>query len=224
MDSFLIAVLFGVLFATGFIFLDRRNLIVLSVLLSGNLVLWYLAIGRGMDFIYEENSWMENIQAGVLLVSCVVFASAGFALRVKHRALALFLAVLCFIFSFREVDVDELEVSTWLIFLLAEEGRAIFFVMALALLALLLKDAKYYLANRMLYLRSSLGIHLVQAAILLVALSRAFEKDLFGFRHHVFYEELSELLAYCLLFAASLDLVKALSGIELKVGRQGDDR
>ena len=74
MDSFLIAVLFGVLFATGFIFLDRRNLIVLSVLLSGNLVLWYLAIGRGMDFIYEENSWMENIHAGVLLVSCVLFA------------------------------------------------------------------------------------------------------------------------------------------------------
>jgi hypothetical protein len=221
MDSFLIAVLFGVLFATGFIFLDRRNLIVLSVLLSGNLVLWYLAIGRGMDFIYEENSWMENIQAGVLLVSCVVFASAGFALREKHRALALFLAVLCFIFSFREVDVDELEVSTWLIFLLAEEGRAIFFLVALVLLVLLLKDAKYYLANRMLYLRSSLGIHLVQAAILLVALSRAFEKDLFGFRHHVFYEELSELLAYCLLFAASLDLVKALRGIELKVGRQG---
>ncbi len=221
MDSFLITVLFGVLFATGFIFLDRRNLIVLSVLLSGNLVLWYLAIGRGMDFIYEENSWMENIQVGVLLVSCVVFASAGFALREKHRALALFLAVLCFIFSFREVDVDELEVSTWLIFLLAEEGRAIFFLVALVLLVLLLKDAKYYLANRMLYLRSSLGIHLVQAAILLVALSRAFEKDLFGFRHHVFYEELSELLAYCLLFAASLDLVKALRVIELKVGRQG---
>lgn len=224
MDSFLIAVLFGALFATGFVFLDRRNLIVLSVLLSGNLALWYLAVGRGMDFIYEENSWMENIQAGVLLVSCVVFAFAGFALREKHRALALFLSVLCFIFSFREVDVDELEVSTWLIFLLAEEGRAIFFVMALVLLALLLKDAKYYLANRMLYLRSSLGIHLVQAAILLVALSRAFEKDLFGFRHHVFYEELSELLAYCLLFVASLDLVKALRGIESKVGQQGDDR
>ena len=221
MDSFLIAVLFGVLFATGFIFLDRRNLIVLSVLLSGNLGLWYLAIGRGMDFIYEENSWMENIQAGVLLVSCVVFAFAGFALRGKHRALALFLAVLCFIFSFREVDVDELGVSTWLIFLLAEEGRAIFFLVALFLLVLMLKDAKYYLDNRRLYLRSPLGIHLVQAAILLVVLSRAFEKDLFGFRHHVFYEELSELLAYCLLFATSLDLVKVLSGIELKVGRQG---
>ena len=204
-------------FATGFVFLDRRNLIVLSVLLSGNLGLWYLAIGRGMDFIYEENSWMENIQAGALLVSCVVFTFAGFALREKHRRLALFLAVLCFIFSFREVDVDELEVSTWLIFLLAEEGRAIFFVVALILSALLLKDAKYFLVNRMLYLRASLGIYLVQVAILLVVLSRAFEKDFFGFRHHVFYEELSELLAYCLLFAASLDLVKALSGIELKV-------
>jgi len=150
MDSFLIAILFGVLLATGFIFLDRRNLIVLSVLLSGNLVLWYLAIGRGMDFIYEENSWMENIQAGVLLVSCVVFAFAGFALRGKHRALALFLAVLCFIFSFREVDVDELGVSTWLIFLLAEEGRAIFFLVALVLLVLMLKDAEYYLGDRRL--------------------------------------------------------------------------
>ena len=90
-------------------------------------------------------------------------------------------------------------------------------------LVLMLKDLKYYLGNRRLYLRSSFGIHLVQAAILLVVLSRAFEKDLFGFRHHVFYEELSELLAYCLLFAASLDLVKALRGIELKVGRQGGD-
>ena len=141
MDSFLIAILFCALLATGFVFLDRRNLIVLSVLLSGNLVLWYLAIGRGMDFIYEENSWMENIQAGVLLVSCVAFAFAGFALREKHRVVALFLAVLCFIFSFREVDVDELGVSTWLIFLLAEEGRAIFFLVALVLLILMLKDA-----------------------------------------------------------------------------------
>ncbi|HJM65244.1 MAG: hypothetical protein CMN05_11495 [Roseibacillus sp.] len=220
MDSFLIAILFCALLATGFVFLDRRNLIVLSVLLSGNLVLWYLAIGRGMDFIYEENSWMENIQAGVLLVSCVAFAFAGFALREKHRVVALFLAVLCFIFSFREVDVDELGVSTWLIFLLAEEGRAIFFLVALVLLVLMLKDAKYYLGNRRLYLRSSLGIHLVQAAILLIVLSSAFEKDLFGFRDHVFHEELSELLAYCLLFAASLDLVKALREIERKTFQQ----
>ena len=50
-----------------------------------------------------------------------------------------------------------------------------------------------------------------------------FEKDLFGFGHHVFYEELSEMLAYCLLFAASLDLARALSGIELKVGQQRDN-
>ncbi len=223
MDTVLIATLFCVLLATGILFLDGRNRIVLSVLLVLNLTFWYLVVGRGMDVLHDENGWMENIQVGMLLVSCAVFAFAGCVLRERHRHLALLLAVLCFIFAFREVDVDELEVSTWLIFLLAEEGRAVFFIAALVFLVLLLKHVKYYLANRMLYLRSSLGIYLVQAAILLVVLSRVFEKDLFGFGHHVFYEELSEMLAYCLLFAASLDLARALSGIELKVGQQRDN-
>ena len=105
-------------------------------------------------------------------------------------------------------------------FLLAEEGRAIFFVMALGLLLLLLRHATYYLANRMRYLRSSLGIYFLLAAILLVVLSGAFEKDLFGSRYHVFYEARSELLAYCMLFAASLDLPRALRRIEMQAGPQ----
>lgn len=220
MDLFIIIVLFSLVFMTGIMFLDRRNMFILSLLLLVNLLFWYLAVGRGMAFIYEENSWIENIQAGLLLGSAVIFASSAFSHEARARVLALLLALLCFIFSFREVDVDELDVPAWLIFLLAEEGRAIFFIMALGLLLLLLRHATYYLANRMRYLRSSLGIYFLLAAILLVVLSGAFEKDLFGSRYHVFYEELSELLAYCMLFAASLDLPRALRRIEMQAGPQ----
>lgn len=187
---------------------------VVSLVLIANLLFWYLAIGQEMSFLYEENSWMENIQVGLLLGSSLMFASSALSKEVSARVLALFLALLCFIFSFREVDVDELAVPTWVIFLLAEEGRAIFFGMALVLLALLVRHASYYLAHGIRYLRSSLGIYCLMAAILLVVLSGAFEKDLFGSRYHVFYEELSELLAYCMLLAAALDLPRALRGIE----------
>lgn len=213
MDTVLIATFFCVLLATGILFLDGRNRIVLSVLLVLNLAFWYLVVGRGMDILYAENGWMENSQVAVLLVSCVGFVCAAFALRMRDRALALLLAVLCFIFSFREVDVDELEVPRWVIFLLAEEGRAIFFVVALGLVIQVLRDARHYLDHWLGYLRSSPGIYLLEAAFLLVVLSGAFEEDLFGFQYHVFYEELSELLAYCLLLAASLDLPRALRAI-----------
>ena len=60
MDTVLIATLFCVLLATGILFLDGRNRIVLSVLLLLNLAFWYLVVGRGMDILYAENGWMEN--------------------------------------------------------------------------------------------------------------------------------------------------------------------
>ena len=69
MDLFIIIVLFCLVFMTGIMFLDRRNMFILSLLLLVNLLFWYLAVGRGMAFLYEENSWIENIQAGLLPVS-----------------------------------------------------------------------------------------------------------------------------------------------------------
>ena len=54
-------------------------------------------------------------------------------------------------------------------------------------------------------------------AFLLIVLSGAFEKNIFGSSFHVFAEELSEFLAYGLLFLTSLDLVRALGEIERKV-------
>ena len=128
MDFALIAILVSVFLAPGLVLLDRRNSRALLMLLALSLVLSYLAVCRGVDMIYEENNWMENTQVVILLISCLTFALAASVLRSRDRALALFLSVLCFIFSFREVDVDELQVAGWLIFLLAEEGRAVFFV------------------------------------------------------------------------------------------------
>ena len=55
MDTVLIATLFCVLLATGILFLDGRNRIVLSVLLVLNLAFWYLVVGRGMDILYAGN-------------------------------------------------------------------------------------------------------------------------------------------------------------------------
>lgn len=213
MDFALIAILVSAFLAPGLVFLDKRNSRVLLVLLAISLALSYLVVVCGLDIIYQENSWLENMQVVVLLISCLVFAIAGSTLRSRDRALSLFLSILCFIFSFREVDVDELQVPGWLIFLLAEEGRAVFFVMALIPFSQLLRNLRHYREHLSLYLRASLGVYLLKAAFLLVVLSSVFEKNIFGSSYHVFAEELSEFLAYCLLLLASLDLVRALGGI-----------
>ena len=217
MDFALIAILVSVFLAPGLVLLDRRNSRALLMLLALSLVLSYLAVCRGVDMIYEENNWMENTQVVILLISCLTFALAASVLRSRDRALALFLSVLCFIFSFREVDVDELQVAGWLIFLLADEGRAVFFVVALIPLVGLLRNFRHFREHLGLYLRSSIGIYLLKAAFLLIVLSGAFEKNIFGSSFHVFAEELSEFLAYGLLFLTSLDLVRALGEIERKV-------
>jgi len=217
MDFALIAILVSAFLAPGLVLLDRRNSRALLLLLALSLVLSYLAVCREIGMIYEENNWLENMQVVILLISCLTFALAGSALRSRDRALALFLSTLCFIFSFREVDVDELQVPGWLIFLLAEEGRAVFFVIALIPLSKLLRNFRHYREHLSLYLRASLGIYLLKAAFLLIVLSSVFEKNIFGSSYHVFAEELSEFLAYGLLLLTSLDLVRALNGIAHKV-------
>ena len=217
MDFVLIAILVSAFLAPGFVVLDRRNARALLVLLAVTLLLTYLVVGRGMDIIYQENNWLENLQVAVLLISCLVFALAGLTLRSRDRALALFLAILCFIFSFREVDVDELRVPGWLIFLLAEEGRAVFFVVALIPLLRLLRSLRHYRDHWAHYMRASLGVYLLKAAFLLIVLSSAFEKNIFGDSYHVFAEELAEFVAYCLMLLASLDLVRALGRVAQEV-------
>ena len=180
-------------------------------------VLSYLVIGLGMDFIYKENNWMENIQAAVLVVCCAVFAYQSFQFYDRHRHIALFLSILCFIFAFREVDADKLDWPTWLVFLLAEKGRAIFFIIAFVYLGLILREARYYFANLRAYMTTSLVVYVFIAAFFLIVLSSAFDKKVIKISYWIFFEELSELVAYCLLFVASLDIVRALNRVKTKI-------
>ncbi len=110
----------------------------------------------------------------------------------------------CFIFVFREVDVDKFDVPQFIIFLLAEEGRVIFFVAYFALIAMLAKEYHHYWSYKDIYLRSNFFMYLSIAAFLLLVFSHAFDRKWVVVEHQAFYEELSEISAYYMLLVAAL--------------------
>lgn len=192
---------------------SRRHLALFLLLAIVNITLCYLVIGLDMDFIYAENSWMENIQAIILIICSCVFAYRAFQFSDRHKYIAFLFAILCFTFAFREVDIDRLDMPKWLIFMLAEEGRGFFFLVAFFFLGMILKDSKHYFRNLKVYVKSTLALYITVSALCLILLSEAFDKKILNITYRVFFEELSELVAYCLLLATALDLKRCLNTI-----------
>ena len=189
-----------------------------TVLMVINSVLSFLVIGLGMDWLFRENNFLENTQVILLITAGVVFLSAAIKLQGRHQFIAYFFTVLSFIFIFREVDFDRIEgMPSMLVWLLADEGRVVFFVLLLLPLLMILKDIKYYWLNLRTYLCSSWVGYLSISAFLLIVMSYVFEKRVLDVAYYVLFEELSEMSAYYLMVAAALALMSSLNAIEKKI-------
>ena len=150
-------------------------------ILDGTLT--YLVVVQNAEYIYRENSWIENMQVGFLFIACLLFISAAFRTARHHRNLCGFLASLSFIFVFREVDVEKFDVPQWLIFLFAEQGRAVFYAISLGMLFLEIGKYSYYLKNRHHFISSNLFRFMAIAALLLIIFNTAFDQKLIKVNH-----------------------------------------
>lgn len=171
----------------------------------------YLSIVQNMHWLSDENGWLENLQVATLALAMLVFGKNAWALASRHRSLCSFFAVLAFIFIMREVDFDKLAIPSWLIYLLAEQGRAIFYLLGFGFLFYEIAHCRYYWQRRKLYLRHSFFWYISTAAFVLIVFSTGFDKQIFDVPHHQLYEEVSEAFAYLMILAAAVFAKSSLS-------------
>lgn len=162
----------------------------------------------GMHDVSAENAMMENIQAMFLALACLVFVRQSFRLRYQQRLLASFLALLCFAFVFRELDVEKFSVPDWLIYLLADDGRAFYLVPLLVLFGFLVKELPYFLKDIKAYLGSKVLWYVLISAILYGVISELFDKKIIAVADPYFFEEAIEIVASGLLFCAACYFVQ----------------
>lgn len=196
--------------------------LVMAGLLALNLLTAWVVIVASPEVYHAgnnslEDTWVEHIQVLFLALATVGFAVQAFWQQGRYRVLCLFLMMLCFIFIFRELDVEDFDVPQWVIFLFADNrGRAFFVVPTLILLGMVLQDWRHYLQNLRVYLKTPLFIALVLAAVLLLVFSQMFDRHWVSVAHNVLFEELSELSAYYLLLAMSVTARRPLAALQAR--------
>lgn len=107
-----------------------------------NGLFFFLTSNGGNRWIYDENSVIENIQAGALMLSFIALISAS-PFRIKFtRWLTLFFAATCMAMFLREVDVEDLNVPNIIKLIGSGTGRDL--IMGTCFIALTIHFLRYY--------------------------------------------------------------------------------
>lgn len=175
------------------------------------LTFMYLVIGLGFHGLTAENSWLENLQVITLFLAMMAFGKQAWHFTGRLRGACSFFAWLMWLFIMREVDFDKLGIHPMLVYLWAEQGRALFYIIALALLFRECWHWRFYWQFRQSILRSSFFWYISCAAFALIVLSTGFDKQIFDVPHYQLYEETSEAFAYFMLLGAAVFARKSLS-------------
>lgn len=164
--------------------------------------------------VYDENGPLENLQAVLLAISCIVFLAPVVMQKESEKLTLIFCSLLCYSFAVRELDVERFNVPEVVKFIGSGIGRNISLVVGFTILVMYAGfKFSYYKKIGILFLRSRPGILLMAGGLLLV-IGDVFEKR--HFLHHAFFEELFELLGYVsiLLSAFAANCKTALSAKE----------
>ena len=176
----------------------------------------YFVIVEGIDELYRENSWAENLQVVFLAIACVIFARSAFLSGGRERILCSFFAMICFAFIFREIDFDKIDgMPSMIVFMLAGKGRGFFFAIILVLMGFILADLKYYLRHFKRYVLSAPVLYLCILAPSMLVFSHLFDRKIWLLEHRVFFEELAEMTAYCFMLCSALFSFSALQQVKL---------
>lgn len=156
----------------------------------------YSLFVEGNVNVYAENGILETLQAALLALSCLIFLATAIWEKGTGRLVVLFCALLCYGFVLREVDVETFDIPDLLILLGSGAGRNASLAVGLILLCLCALFAGFRAQFRLglAFARSRAGLLLLSGLGFLL-LGDVFEKQVLGsVPHHVFFEEMSELL------------------------------
>jgi hypothetical protein len=180
------------------VFSIRNNITLFSVFAVINASLVYFSFTQQSDSFHSEGAALENTQVIFLIISAVGFL---FLLPFKHpyKTIHLAIALLCFSFILRELDLEHMDVFQIIKILGSGQGRIL-------LLASLWASLSFYsynaVENKVCALKgfcfSPLFSVLLFAFLMLIA-GAVLDKKIIEISQPMFFEELAEVNAYMLI-------------------------
>lgn len=167
----------------------------------------YLGIVAGKSWVYDENELLENLQALLLLSSCVALLLALPGAEREQRILLLAGALFFLSLLLREVDVEKLGLSRLITLLGSGDGRNIILIsLWLIVFVQIAAGYRWYVNTVRALLFSRAGLFYILGGLLLLggevldALSRSYRLQ----------EEIAEVIGNYLLFIAALYTPKTI--------------
>nr|WP_320136416.1 hypothetical protein [uncultured Amphritea sp.] len=164
--------------------------------------------------IYKENGVLENLQAGILLLTCFYMVRVGKNLQGSSRYAAWMFAWICLAFFFREFDVRKTDWPEPAHMIFGKPGQYIWFLPLFYILAQVFRNIRFYLRNTLLYLLSPMMLYVILGGVLLI-IAGIFDKQVIP-TENKFWEEYLEIAADAYLFLAALLAPSSFRNIEAK--------
>lgn len=164
--------------------------------------------------IYDENGLLENLQAGILLLTCFCMVRVGKNLQGSSRYAAWMFAWVCLAFFFREFDVRKTDWPEPAHMIFGKPGQYIWFLPLFYILVQVFRNIRFYLRNTLLYLRSPMMLYVILGGVLLI-IAGIFDKQVIP-TETKFWEEYLEIAADAYLFLAALLAPISFRNIEAK--------
>lgn len=178
-----------------------ESVIILAIVWSGYSVFILKDFG-----VFGENHLLENLQALTLLAVLTVYMVSVLQSRRNDRLLCIFFVWLTVGFLLREVDIDELNFSAFLVQWGSGSGRNLLLALAFGTMVITaLIRLRFYIGLARQFLVSKPGVMTLASGVLLIV-GDICEKV--SFTHHVFFEEVFELIAYAVLLRAATLLAR----------------
>ncbi|MFT6093827.1 MAG: hypothetical protein ACJA2Q_001727 [Pseudohongiellaceae bacterium] len=180
------------------VFGTRNYVAICATFAAINTCIIYFFLTQQSDAFHSEDAALENAQVVFLMISTLGFL---FIVPFRHAEKPIHIAIslLCFSFILRELDLEDLNVSTLIKLLGSGQGRVLLLAFLWALLAFYGYGA---IKNKIRYLRtffsSPLFAVLLIAFLMLIA-SAVLDKKIFNIGQSRFFEELAETNAYMLI-------------------------
>ena len=176
-----------------------------------NLAVIASVIASDLHGVHAENALFENIQAVCLISAALLYALSSFGNKSTDRIELMGLALLCFSFSLREIDIELFGLPPLIEQFFVGKGRtATLLVLWGGYLALLLRQPIGFVDLIKRQFDSGLVAYLLIAACLLVC-GAVFDRGILMLNHPRLYEELLEVNAYLLLFIPAAKAIRAVA-------------
>ncbi|MFK7830221.1 MAG: hypothetical protein AB8B57_10615 [Congregibacter sp.] len=198
-----------------------NRVVVGTACLMANLLVAFYAISMNDTSVHAENSLLENFQAACL-ASCVLAYLCLMPATQDQRLVFMAVALLCFSFLLRELDLERLNVPLFLQTLGSGRGRVLLLAsLWISLIAYTLRSIDLKILSLEKVLRSRM-FRLLAAAFGLLLVSALMDKNVFGLVHSRLFEELLEANAYLLIMLPLTSITARFLERYFSVSKQSD--